>query len=103
MDETKPVENTVVEQPQVSQKPASDSKNLIMAVTALIVGAALIAAIFLIAFPNETKTVSETATTETKQVTNITKTSDLDTASQELNSTNLDQYQTDLNQIPTSF
>ncbi len=96
-----PVENTIVAQPQVIEKPASGNKYFILVVMALIVGAGLIAAIFLIAFPKET-TVTQTETTQTKQVTDITKTADLDAVSTEVDSADLDSFQNDLNQIDSS-
>lgn len=102
MDENKPVENQVTEQPVVNQKPASGNKNLLLAVMVLIVGAAIIGAIFLIAFPGEKQTDTDTGQTQTKTVTEITKTSDLDTADKELDSAELDNYQNDLNQIDSS-
>ena len=99
MDETTPVDNKVEEQTNAKQKPVSGNKNLILAVMALIVGAVVISAIFMISFPNETKTDSQTVTTENKQVTDITKSANLDAATTELDSANLDSYQSDLDSI----
>lgn len=99
MDENKPVENPVVEQPSVNPKAVGGNKNLLLAVMVLVFGAAIIGAIFLISFPGEKKTETGTAQTQTKQVTDVTKTADLDTADKELDSAQLDNYQSDLNQI----
>jgi aryl-phospho-beta-D-glucosidase BglC (GH1 family) len=108
MDEkiVEPTTAQVIEQPQVAVNPVQHTnghKNLILAVIALVVGALIIGGIFMVAYPKETSTETTVTPVATKTLTNVNKTSDLDTANQELNSTNLDQYQTDLSQIPTSF
>ena len=107
MDEkiVEPTNPQVIDQPQVvvnPVQPATGHKNLILAGAALVIGAIIIGGIFVVAFPQQ-PAPETTVTPVTKTLTNVNKASDLDTASQELNSTDLNQYQTDLNQIPTSF
>lgn len=88
-------------QPQVI-KTKTINRNLILAIVALVIGAVIIATIFIISYPKQT-TETSVNTTKATQVTSVTKTSDLDTATAELNSANLDSYQNDLNQINSSF
>lgn len=100
MDENNVVANPVPETPSApGPKTAGGHKYLILAIMVLVVGAVIIGAIFLIAFPKQTETGLDNTIPQTKQVSDVTKTTDLDTASSELNSTDLDSYQTDLNQI----
>lgn len=84
----------------VAVKGASGTRNLLLAIGALIVGAVIIVGIFIVAYPSgQEETTTPVITSQTKQVTDITKTSDLNATSSELDSTNLDSYQSDLNQI----
>lgn len=83
-------------------KPDGGNRNLMLAIGALIIGAVIIAGVFVVAFPQQQAEITPVTTSQTKSVTNITKTSDLNAASSELDSTNLDSYQSDLNQIDAS-
>lgn len=104
MDEKTAQTPNIESQPQAAPavvKGSGGNRNLILAIGVLIVGAVIIAAIFIVAFPSQ-QAETPLTTTQTKQLTDITKTSDLNAASSELDSTNLDSYQSDLNQISAS-
>ncbi len=106
MDEQQVEQTPNIEtQPQVTGavvKPAGGNRNLMLAIGALIVGAVIIAGVFVAAFPQQQAETPVTTTSQTKQVTDITKTSDLDTVSSEIDSADLDSFQNDLNQIDSS-
>lgn len=104
MDEDQKVEqNMPAEKAQVATNPtvpASSHRNLILAIGALIVGAVIISAILVVSLPKEEETIVPIPS-KTNTVTNINKTSDLDTASSELDSVDLDGYVNELKQNDT--
>lgn len=106
MDEQQVEQTPNIEtQPQATPavvKSAGDNRNLMLAIGALIVGAVIIAGVFVVAFPQQQAETPVTTTSQTKQVTDIIKTSDLSSASSELDSADLDSFQNDLNQIDSS-
>lgn len=103
MDEEPKVEqnNIPEEKPQKAENPVvptGSQRNLILAIVALVVGAIIISAIFVISLPNDTANNTETVSSQTTNVKDINKTSDLDTASKELDSVDLDGYVNELKQ-----
>ncbi len=104
MDENTQEQNKPVEAAQASVVSAPVAKsggkrNLFLAILVLIVGAVLISGIFIAAFPSQQEDSSTVTKTESTEVSDISKTADLDTATSEIDETNLDNYQSDLDQI----
>lgn len=107
MDETKQdlseVKTETLEHTQVStghETTKHGNRNLLLAISAIVIGAAIVIGVFNASFPTPATDDSEvtTSTTSVKDVNNV---SSLDSVDKELDTTSLDDYQTELNQNDT--